>query len=162
MLNLLGHIDSSTFTFLCDCKKVHCNNMSAGREKVSATFTFHFTTDNHDNYRASRIITFPWLDSIPIPSSILGYGNEGTPPLSSCVENSPMISMWPTLESMQVVPLHDQIFKQCRWCHLVAQFVTDARCATWWLNLQSVQVVPTGDHIYKHCQRHNRPRVLSL
>ena len=29
-----------------------------------------------------------------------------------------------------------QVWNQCKWCHLVAKFVTNASGAIWWLNLQ--------------------------
>ena len=49
---------------------------------------------------------------------------------------------WPNLEPMQVAPPDDQGLNQCKLCHLVAQFASDACCSFRWPNLQSVQVAP--------------------
>ena len=40
--------------------------------------------------------------------------------------------LWPNLELMQVAPSGGQICNSCKWCHLVANFATDASDATWW------------------------------
>ena len=55
----------------------------------------------------------------------------------------------------------------CKWCHLVAKFVTYACGAiwwpnlqlmqvalSWWPNLQLMQVAPSGDHICSWCKWH--------
>ena len=36
---------------------------------------------------------------------------------------------------------------QCKWCHLVAKFTTNASSAIWWPNLQPKQVTPSGGQI---------------
>ena len=36
---------------------------------------------------------------------------------------------------------------QCKLCHLVAKFATNASGAIWWPNLQLMQVVPSGGQI---------------
>ena len=41
----------------------------------------------------------------------------------------------PNLELMQVGPSGGQIWNQCKWRHLVDNFVTNANCAVWWSNL---------------------------
>ena len=42
------------------------------------------------------------------------------------------VAMWPTLESMQVVPSGGQIRKQCKWRHLVAKFGINVSGFTSW------------------------------
>ena len=36
------------------------------------------------------------------------------------------------------------ISSQCKWCHLVAKFETNASGAIWWPNLELMQVAPSG------------------
>ena len=61
--------------------------------------------------------------------------------------------------AMHVTLPGGQLWNQCKWCHLVAKFATNARrslvakigtnasVAIWWLNLQLMQVVPSGGQI---------------
>ena len=62
-------------------------------------------------------------------------------PIRQCSNASNAI-LWPTLEAMQVAPADDQILNQCKLCHLVAKFETNASGVIWWLNFQLMQVVP--------------------
>ena len=48
-------------------------------------------------------------------------------------------------QAMQVAPPDDQILNECKCCHLVAQFSTDAGGTTLWPKLQLMQVAsPDG------------------
>ena len=47
-------------------------------------------------------------------------------------------------QAMQVAPPDDQILNECKWCHLVTQFSTDAGGTTLWPNLQLMQVALPG------------------
>ena len=38
--------------------------------------------------------------------------------------------------AMHVTLPGGQLWNQCKWCHLVAKFATNASGAIWWLNLQ--------------------------
>ena len=58
---------------------------------------------------------------------------------------------WPTLEPMQVAPPDDQILNECKWCHSVTQFLTDAGGTTLWPNLQPIQVAPTRVKEWVRC-----------
>ena len=54
-------------------------------------------------------------------------------------------TLWPTLQTMKMVPPADQILNQCKLCHLGTQFATDVSGASWWPNLYPEQVAPSGD-----------------
>ena len=49
--------------------------------------------------------------------------------------------------AMQVMQSGGQLWKQCKWRHLVGKFATNASGAIWWPNLQPMQVVPSGGQI---------------
>ena len=44
-------------------------------------------------------------------------------------------------QAMQVAPPDDQSLNECKWCHSVTQFLTDAGGTTLWPNLQPIQVL---------------------
>ena len=46
--------------------------------------------------------------------------------------------LWPNLLLMKVVPSGGQIYKLCKWCHLVVKFATNASGAMLLLNLIQV------------------------
>jgi len=59
---------------------------------------------------------------------------------------------WPNLELMQVGPSGGQIWNQCKWRHLVDNFVTNASGAIWWTILQLMQIAPSGGQICNYCK----------
>ena len=42
-----------------------------------------------------------------------------------------------------MAPPDDQIFNQCKLCHLVAKYATNTSGTIWWSNLQLLQVAPS-------------------
>ena len=58
---------------------------------------------------------------------------------------------WVNLQLMQLA-LSSGLWNQCKWSHLVANFVTNASGAIWWPTLQLVQVVSFGGQICKWYQ----------
>ena len=50
--------------------------------------------------------------------------------------NASYATWWPTLQTMQMVPTDDQILNQCKLCHILAKFATNASGAIWWSKLQ--------------------------
>ena len=55
-------------------------------------------------------------------------------------------------KAMQVTQPGGQLCKQCKWCHLVAKFATNASGAIWWSNLQLMQVAPFSGQIWNLCK----------
>ena len=53
---------------------------------------------------------------------------------------------------MQVTRPGGQLWKQCKWRHLMTKCWTNASCATWWPNLQLMQVAPPVEQICNHCK----------
>ena len=51
----------------------------------------------------------------------------------------------------QVTRPGGQLWKQCKWRHLITKFWTNPSCATWWPNMQLMQVVPSGRQICNKC-----------
>ena len=49
---------------------------------------------------------------------------------------------------MQVVPSGGHVCNQCKWCHLVVKYGTNASGAIWWANLQLMQLAPSGGQIW--------------
>ena len=49
--------------------------------------------------------------------------------------------------TMQVMQPGGQVWKQCKWRHLMTKFWTNPSCAVWWPNMQLIQVVPSGGQI---------------
>ena len=49
--------------------------------------------------------------------------------------------------TMQVIQPSGQVWKQCKWRHLMTKFWTNPSCAVWWPNMQLIQVVPSGGQI---------------
>ena len=49
--------------------------------------------------------------------------------------------------TMQVMQPSGQVWKQCKWRHLMTKFWTNPSCAVWWPNMQLIQVVPSGGQI---------------
>ena len=49
--------------------------------------------------------------------------------------------------AMHVTLPGGQLWNQCKWCHLVAKFATNASGAIWWPNLQPMQDAPSGGQI---------------
>ena len=54
--------------------------------------------------------------------------------------------------AMQVTRPGGQLWKQCKWRHLMTKCWTNASCATWWPNLQLMQVAPPVEQICNHCK----------
>ena len=54
-------------------------------------------------------------------------------------------------QAMQVAPPNDQMLNEYKWCHLVAQFSTDAGGITLWPKLKLMQVAPPGDARSTNC-----------
>ena len=50
--------------------------------------------------------------------------------------------------AMHVTLPGGQLWNQCKWCHLVAKFTTNASSAIWWPNLKLMQVAPSGGQIW--------------
>ena len=55
---------------------------------------------------------------------------------------------WSNLELIQAVPFGGQVWKQCKLCHLVVKYGTNASGAIWWANLQLMQLAPSGGQIW--------------
>jgi len=49
--------------------------------------------------------------------------------------------------TMQVMQSSGQVWKQCKWRHLMTKFWTNPSCAVWWPNMQLIHVVPSGGQI---------------
>ena len=49
--------------------------------------------------------------------------------------------------AMQVMQPGGQLWKQCKWCQLMTNFLTNPSCAICLPNLQLMQVVPSGGQI---------------
>ena len=62
--------------------------------------------------------------------------------------------------AMQVMRPGGQLWKQCKWRHLVAKFVTNARSTNCWPHLQ---VAPSGGQIYNQCKyRHLGTKIVTI
>ena len=55
---------------------------------------------------------------------------------------------------MQVVPSGGQNCNYCKWCHLVAKFVTYACSATWWPKLEPMLIALHVGQICNQCKWH--------
>ena len=58
---------------------------------------------------------------------------------SECVKQTDLFA---DLTDVTLADEDDQILNECKWCHLVAQFSTDAGGTTLWPKLQLMQVAP--------------------
>ena len=45
-----------------------------------------------------------------------------------------------------------QLWKQCKWRHLVAKYATNASGAIWWPNCQLIQMASSGGQLYNFCK----------
>ena len=57
--------------------------------------------------------------------------------------------------AMHVTLPGGQLWNQCKWCHLVAKFVTKASIATWWPKLEPMLIALHVGQIFNQCKWHS-------
>ena len=57
--------------------------------------------------------------------------------------------------AMHVTLPGGQLWNQCKWCHLVAKFATNASGTIWLTILQLMPIAPSGGQICNQCKWHS-------